>query len=239
MRSNSSSLIQSSGLTALLCAILIACVHEPLVPKDGEVIVPPVLDECDPDVIYFQNDILPVLVSNCAKSGCHDSQTREEGIVLSSYENVMSSDVVEPGNPNDSELYERITDSDPDDVMPPPPHQRLSTEQIASIRTWIQQGAKDTSCAASACSAENVTYAGSIKGLVTNKCVGCHSGNTPSGGLNFTTHAGLQLPALDGRLYGAITHAAGYTPMPQGGNKLSQCEIDMIKIWIDAGAPNN
>jgi hypothetical protein len=38
---------------------------------------------------------------------------------------------------------------------------------------------------------------------------------------------------------GSVTHADGYVPMPQGGSKLSACEIDMIRIWIDASAPNN
>jgi hypothetical protein len=38
---------------------------------------------------------------------------------------------------------------------------------------------------------------------------------------------------------GAITHAPGFTPMPQGGAKLPACEIAKIKAWVDAGSPNN
>ena len=26
---------------------------------------------CDPDVIYFEQDVLPMLICNCAFSGCH------------------------------------------------------------------------------------------------------------------------------------------------------------------------
>src|SRR5690349_2132712 len=37
---------------------------------------------CDPNVVYFEMSILPLLKSNCAKSGCHDAITHEEGIVL-------------------------------------------------------------------------------------------------------------------------------------------------------------
>src|SRR5688500_8454507 len=51
---------------------------------------------CDPAIIYFDMDILPILHSNCAKSGCHDAITHQEGIILDSYENVMNSDVIKP-----------------------------------------------------------------------------------------------------------------------------------------------
>ena len=218
--------------------LVLSCVHEPLVPAGPEGPIVPV-DQCDPNVIYFQNDILPLLVSNCAKSGCHDAATAEEDIVLDSYANVMGSDVIEAGDPEDSELYEKITENDPDDVMPPPPHERLSPDQIAQIRTWIRQGAQDTFCSNATCDTANVTYSGAIRNLITNKCLGCHSGNIPAGNLDFSTHLGLQIAALDGRLYGAVNHASGFTPMPQGGAKLSACEIDVIRIWIDDGALNN
>src|SRR5688500_13456166 len=47
---------------------------------------------CDPNLVYFDMVILPILKSNCAKSGCHDAITHQEGIILDSYENVMGSD---------------------------------------------------------------------------------------------------------------------------------------------------
>lgn len=223
-------------------ATVFSCVHDPLVPQGIPTNPenPPGEEEpCDPDVIYFETDVLPILVSNCAKSGCHNVTSAEEDIILDSYENVMSSDVIEVGDPNDSELYEKITENDPDDVMPPPPHQRLSTEQISKIRNWISQGAENITCSSAGCDTVDVTFNASIKPLLTNKCVGCHSGSVPSGNLNFTTHAGVQVPALDGRLLGAVTHANGFAPMPQGGSKLSDCEIRTIELWIEGGALNN
>ncbi|RYY42338.1 MAG: hypothetical protein EOO06_21310 [Chitinophagaceae bacterium] len=74
---------------------------------------------------------------------------------------------------------------------------------------------------------------------MTNKCVGCHSGTPPQGGINYTTYAGVKAKVDDGRLWGAINHAAGFSPMPKGGTKLSDCEIKQFKKWMDAGAPNN
>ncbi len=46
--------------------------------------------------------------------------------------------------------------------------------------------------------------------------------------------------AQNGYLYGNITHAPGYNPMPDGGGggKLSDCTIATIKKWIDSGTPH-
>lgn len=199
---------------------------------------------CDPQIVYFNTQILPILKSNCAKSGCHDAITHQDGIILDSYQNVMGSDVVRPYNLEDSEMFEKITESDPDDVMPPPPNQRLNGDQITLIATWILQGAQNLTCdenpgSGGGCNTTNVSYSGFVAPLLTNNCVGCHSGGAPSGGITLNTHAGVQAVALNGRLFGAISHAPGFQPMPRGSAKLPQCTIDKIKSWIDAGAQNN
>lgn len=51
-------------------------------------------------------------------------------------------------------------------------------------------------------------------------------------------HTNLQKVAVNGRLYAAISHT-GPSPMPKGGNKLSDCDIQLIKSWIDNGILNN
>ncbi|MCF8309705.1 MAG: hypothetical protein K9I68_11910 [Bacteroidales bacterium] len=48
--------------------------------------------------------------------------------------------------PENSEIYERITETEEDDRMPPPPNERLSQEKIDKIRKWIKQGAKNSEC---------------------------------------------------------------------------------------------
>src|SRR5687767_10540913 len=146
----------------LICFIVFAlpsCVHEPIVgPVDPGPDPDPIdttenpIDTttpgtpCDPNVVYFNMQILPLLKSNCAKSGCHDAITHEEDIILDSYQNVMASDVVRPYDLNDSEMFEMITESDPEERMPPPPNQRLNADQINLIAQWILQGAKDLTC---------------------------------------------------------------------------------------------
>ena len=75
--------------------------------------------------------------------------------------------------------------------------------------------------------------------LQNNNCLFCHNTSSPSGNVNLSTYTGIKAKANDGRLFGAINHLPGFSPMPQGGNKLTTCQINTIKSWIDAGAPNN
>lgn len=196
---------------------------------------------CDPDVVYFESQILPILVSNCAMSGCHSAASHADGVVLTDYQRVIQTGKVRAFNPGNSELYEVITDNDSDDQMPPPPRARLTAQQIGLIADWIEQGAQNLSCDPNAggCNLNGVTYNATVRPILQNACMGCHSGSAPLGGINLSTHAGVAAVALNGRLYGAINHAAGYSAMPQGGAKLAQCAIDQIKVWVDAGAPNN
>lgn len=234
----------------LVCLVILAagfgsCKHEPVYPVNpaqndttGNPVDPSNPDAgCDPSVVYFQNDVLPIFVSNCAMSGCHNSGSAQDGVVLENYTSIMNSNVVEPYDAGNSDLIEAVTESDPDKHMPPPPNTSLTPDQINKITNWINQGAKNTVCNAGSCDTSSVTFSGSIKSIIQNKCQGCHSGSAPSGGYDFTTYAGVS--AAKTKLYGAVNHMSGFKPMPQGGNKLPFCEIRKIKIWVDAGAPNN
>ncbi|MEZ4984738.1 MAG: c-type cytochrome domain-containing protein [Saprospiraceae bacterium] len=196
---------------------------------------------CDPDSVYFSLQILPILQSNCAFSGCHDAASHQDGVVLTSYTSVINTAQVRPFDLGDSELYEVITESDPDKVMPPPPSSRLSAEQISLIERWILQGAQDLNCdpAATGCDTTSVSFSNTVLPILQTYCVGCHSGNPPSGGINLSNYGGVQTVAANGRLAGSIRHDNGYQPMPQGGNQLSDCYIGQIVAWINAGALNN
>jgi uncharacterized membrane protein len=194
---------------------------------------------CHPDTVYFQQQVLPVFISNCAMSGCHDAASRQEGVVLTDYNNIINTGDVRPFNPSNSDIWEKINDNDPSDRMPPPPKNPLSQEQKDLVKKWILQGARNNSCSASACDVTNVTFNSTIRPTINNKCVGCHSGRAPQGGFSFDTYAGVKAKVDDGRLWGAVNHLPGYSPMPKGGAKLSNCEINQFRKWIEAGAPNN
>lgn len=193
---------------------------------------------CDSTKIYFQQQVLPVLLSNCAMSGCHDDASHQDGVVLTSFEKVMATADIRPGQPGNSELFERIIDTDPNDRMPKPPRSPLSAAQINMIRQWIEQGALNLSCQ-SICDTTSFTYSGAVRTIISNKCQGCHSGTAAAGGIDLSVYNGVKAKVTDGRLWGAINHQAGFSAMPKGGAKLSVCEITQIRKWIDAGSPNN
>jgi mono/diheme cytochrome c family protein len=216
-----------------------SCKHD-LTNPDGS-IQPNPGEPCDTSLVYFDTQVLPILRANCAMSGCHDDVSRQDGVVLTSYQQVMQTADVRPNNLSGSDLYEVITESRDDKVMPPPPRPRLSAEQTALIARWIMQGAKQLQCDANSgvCDTMSMSFAQHIKPIIQQQCLGCHGNVNPGGGFNFNTHAGVAASVAQGRLLGSITHQAGFKAMPQGGAKINDCYIRQISAWINAGAPNN
>lgn len=236
------------GLSGLVMALLLmnGCKHEPIEgPLDGgtgggtggggvEEEEP-----CDPNTIWFQQQVLPILASSCTNPGaglnCHHTANDEnDEIQITSYETLMASDIVQNGD-----LWEAINETDPDDIMPRPPVAPLTQEQINIIGQWIQQGAQNNSCENAACDTLNVTYSGTIVPIINSRCASCHSGSNPSGNLNLTQYGTLFTVAMDGRLEGSIKRLPDpYIPMPPTLG-LNDCRVDQFMIWIEDGAPQN
>lgn len=90
------------------------------------------------------------------------------------------------------------------------------------------------------CDTSHVTYSTTIAGIIqSNGCLtpDCHGGNNPISGIRLTDYNSVK--AMETRLFGAINHSSGFVAMPQNSGKISQCEIDKVQAWINAGAPNN
>ena len=230
-----------SFICLILIGVLIACTTDPLPPNGGFNQGPPIQDpgldsSCADGQISFQHQILPIMVSACAYSGCHDAKTAEEGVVLDNYEAV--SDEVTPGSPNNSELYESITESG-DDIMPPPPAALLSRVQIQLIKDWILQGAQNTNCGAPCDSSAVVTFSGIIYPLLKDYCIGCHSSARSDGNVNIENYDKLMPYVENGVLMGTIRADAFYPVMPPSGSLLSNCRIQQLERWIQEGAKNN
>ncbi|HRY32342.1 MAG TPA: hypothetical protein P5531_05190 [Bacteroidales bacterium] len=228
-------------LTAFVLLTFIQCKHEP-VPGPEQ---PPQPDpdtiistECDPDTVYFINDVLPVFLSSCAKSGCHDEATQADGVYLATYSAIISTGKIKPGNPDDSEVYEVITENDPDKIMPPPPNAPLTAAQIDLIRKWISQGALNNYCASTDCDSVNVTFSGTIWPMINASCKGCHNIAAPGGGVLLQNYTEVKNQAFP-RIWSAINHLEGYSPMPKNSPKWSKCKIAQFKRWIDLGMPDN
>jgi hypothetical protein len=90
-----------------------------------------------------------------------------------------------------------------------------------------------------ACDTVNVTYSGTIAPIMAQHCNVCHDPVVASGGVVTNNYTDLRSIALNGSLSGAVNWSQGYPQMPQGGSKLSECNLKQIDVWIRAGAPNN
>lgn len=222
-----------------------SCKHEPLlgplaVDNGGGGVDPEEPVVCDPNIVWFQQQVLPLLTSSCTNPGeglnCHHTANDEnEDIQITSYETLMASDIVLNGD-----LMEALTENDPDKIMPRPPFSPLTPDQIALIQQWINQGAQNNSCEASACDTVDVTYSGNIVPILQARCYSCHSGATPSGSLNLTQWSAVNTVATNGTLEGSVRHLGDpYINMPPSGPRLSDCRIRQIQLWIAQGAPNN
>lgn len=84
-----------------------------------------------------------------------------------------------------------------------------------------------------------VSYSQKVVPLLQQQCYSCHNASNPSGGIVMGTHATDKAIAVNGKLYGTVNWSTGFSPMPKGGTKMNNCQIAMIKKWVDAGSPNN
>ncbi|HYH14250.1 MAG TPA: hypothetical protein VD794_03460 [Flavisolibacter sp.] len=90
------------------------------------------------------------------------------------------------------------------------------------------------------CNTSDMKFSADIVPILQSNCYACHSNaNQSISGINLEGYSNVKARVDDGRLVGAITHASGFSPMPQGGSKLSDCNINKIKSWVASGAPNN
>ena len=90
--------------------------------------------------IDFGKDVLPILRQNCV--ACHGPSQQNAGLRLDRRSSVFKIGArrIVPGNPENSFIYHRLIDSVYGPQMPP--SGPLRAEQIAVLRTWIEQGAE-------------------------------------------------------------------------------------------------
>jgi len=89
------------------------------------------------------------------------------------------------------------------------------------------------------CDTTNVTFTADVWPLISANCTGCHSGGAPSGNISLTNYSDVVAALNGGRFLGSINHDPGYSAMPKGGSKLSDCSILKIENWANQGMPNN
>ncbi len=113
-----------------------------LLSAAGLAIICPVLfaEEAKVD---FTKDIRPILSENCYK--CHGPDNQESGLRLDKKETALKGGdrgkVILPGKASESILFRAINGGGEDVPRMPRNGEPLSNEQVAVIRSWIEQGA--------------------------------------------------------------------------------------------------
>jgi len=206
------------------------CKHKPILkkiipqPNDTVIVLP------EDTTICFERDILPLFVTNCAKAGCHDAITQQEELVLTSF-SVIS--------PEATKLIANINSGFMNSTSGGSVYGNLTTKQVDLIKRWINEGKKNITPCPSNCDTTKFTYTGSIAPLMAKYCNGCHSGAGASGGVVLNSYAGIKVVADNGKLQGSINGVSGFSFMPKGGTKLSNCQLIQVKKWVQNGAPDN
>jgi uncharacterized membrane protein len=196
--------------------------------------------KCDPDSVYFVNEILPLIVSKCASEvGCHSAADFKGEVQLDNYKNIIKTGEIDSGNSSESKLYKMIISTS--EPMPPlgSLSGALTQDQKDLIKKWINQGAKNNYCS-SACDTSSYTYSGAIENILkNNNCRSCHLTSGPALAPALATYSDVKILADSGRLSGAVNHELGFEPMPSINSSISDCEKKQIAKWIADGAQNN
>lgn len=181
--------------------------------------------------VCYDTDVQPILTAKCALSGCHDATTSTGGINFTSYSAFENND-------KKQKILEVINEG----IMPPSGRTPLTIDEKKIIARWAARGyGKGTCSTNNVCDTTiSITYNNNVKIIFDTYCIssGCHNSMTMAGGYALDNYTGCKNAAQSGRLLGAIKWLPGYSPMPKGGGKLSDCDIMKIEKWINSGMPN-
>lgn len=83
------------------------------------------------------------------------------------------------------------------------------------------------------------TYSGAVLEVLQVNCYQCHSAETNFGDVNLEGYEQLKIYVDNGSFVGTIDHMSGFSAMPQDRPKMLECDINLIKSWVDNGALNN
>ncbi len=195
------------------------------------------IDTVKYDSICFERDILPIFKSNCAIQACHDGITGQEGIVFDSYSTFFYKGFVQ-GDAAKSQVYNAIT-RNTSRRMPPITGYPLDSNQISTIKKWIDQGMPENACEQKIDSSQ-FGFSATIYPIIKNYCFGCHNDKAEHPNkILLQTYAKVKKYAISGQLMGTIKHQNGYKAMPENGAKMDAAYIQLIEKWIKSGALNN
>src|SRR5690554_6426864 len=106
-----------------------------------------IADDATEDRISYARQIRTLLADACFHCHGFDRQSRKAELRMDDLAEVLRDRggyaAIVPGNPDESEAFQRMIDPIASERMPPPSHpHQLNDDQIQLIRKWIAQGAE-------------------------------------------------------------------------------------------------
>src|SRR5205085_1357755 len=99
--------------------------------------------QADPKKPTYDEDVLPVFKQHCAN--CHGNDKQKGGLNLATFAALQqggsSGAVVTPGEPDKSRVY--TLPAHKEEPKMPPKGDRIPEAQLALVRLWIEQGARE------------------------------------------------------------------------------------------------
>lgn len=213
--------------------------------------------------VSFSNDVAPIFVEHCLE--CHAGGNPRSGLNLSTFRGWKRGGVggvlLVPGAPLQSRLIARLRTPNPMHRMPRG-KDPLSIEQLNTIASWINEGARfdgtseETPLGELAKpkpmveipqpkGTETVSFTKDIAPFMVGLCLRCHSGNNPRGGLSLTTFESMMIGGDSGavilpgnreesRLF-RLTGGLENPRMPASQARLTRKNYEDLVKWFDEG----
>lgn len=184
---------------------------------------------------------------------CHGSGG-EGGFNPNSYSGIIR--IVKAGDAANSKLYEVITNSGGEGMMPP--NQPLNKDQRTLILVWIEQGAQNTTCDTTGggggggpqYNMDTICFTQNIAPIFQSNCgkTGCHDATSHQGDYVLTNYNTVMqngegiIPYYpnSSKIYQVTSTTAGEDIMPPSPNPpLTTAQRELLRQWIADGALNS
>jgi formylglycine-generating enzyme required for sulfatase activity len=201
--------------------------------------------------VDFETEIKPIIEAACVH--CHNESRAEGGLRLDTFEAAVAEDehapAIVPGDPENSSFYALAVLAADDALVMPPEGPPLDESQARRIRAWIEEGAAWPKEAVLEVQ-PRIDFVEHVQPILEMNCLSCHSGETPEGDYNLTTHdgalqSGLSPPSIvptkpdESSLYQLTAvdkdDPTLMPPADQGG-PLAKDSIEILRLWIAQGA---
>lgn len=89
------------------------------------------------------------------------------------------------------------------------------------------------------CDTTHITFENGVQDIINNRCLHCHSGSSPSAGIDFSDTEVVVDLALSGSIMDRVNRPPGDPLLMPPSEPLPECKLLTLDVWIQAGCPLN